>query len=91
MSSQSNSTTSNASLEDRKIYGIGPDHRMPYSCSYCMGTSRMVANCRPCKGTGVMWDTSSGNVYQGRSERQTTQGGAPPGSSSIPSSYGQRR
>ncbi|KAI0130675.1 hypothetical protein F4814DRAFT_403253 [Daldinia grandis] len=35
MSSQSASTASNLALEDRRIYGFGPDHRMPYSCPSC--------------------------------------------------------
>ncbi|KAI1652270.1 uncharacterized protein F4817DRAFT_322712 [Daldinia loculata] len=38
MSSQSASTASNLALEDRRIYGFGPDHRMPHSCPSCLGT-----------------------------------------------------
>ncbi|KAI0843646.1 hypothetical protein F5Y06DRAFT_255452 [Hypoxylon sp. FL0890] len=90
MPSQSASTTPTSTLEDRRIYGFGPDHRMPYSCPYCLGTPRLVKECRPCNGTGLMWDTSSGNVYQGKDERQMAPGGSSAGSSSL-SSYGQRR
>ncbi|KAI1090083.1 hypothetical protein F5B19DRAFT_335784 [Rostrohypoxylon terebratum] len=91
MSSQSASTTASATLEDRRIYGFGPDHRMPYSCSYCLGTPRLVKECRPCNGTGLMWDSSSSSsIYAGKDKRQIASGGSSPGSSSL-STYGQRR
>ncbi|KAI4866594.1 hypothetical protein F4820DRAFT_446966 [Hypoxylon rubiginosum] len=89
MSSQSPNTTSNSSLEDRKMFGLGPDRRMPHSCTYCLGTPRLVKGCRPCNGTGLMWDPSPDSLYQGKDERQITPGGSSPGSSSV-SSYGQR-
>ncbi|KAI2462720.1 hypothetical protein F4781DRAFT_205051 [Annulohypoxylon bovei var. microspora] len=89
MSSQSASATSSATLEDRQIYGFGPEHRMPYSCSYCLGTPRLVKECRPCNGTGLMWDSSSSSMYGGKDERQIAPGGSSQGSSSV-SSYGQR-
>ncbi|KAI2611648.1 uncharacterized protein GGS25DRAFT_519960 [Hypoxylon fragiforme] len=85
MSSQSNSNTSSSPVEDRAIFGFGPDHRLPYSCSYCLGTPRMVKQCRPCNGTGLMWDRGSDDVYQRKDEIQYTPGGSSPGSSSLSS------
>ncbi|KAI1381289.1 hypothetical protein F4677DRAFT_121239 [Hypoxylon crocopeplum] len=89
MSSQSKNTTSKSTVEDRMIYGFGPDHRMPYSCTNCLGTPRLVKECRSCKGTGLMWDSSSNDAYQQKDERQIAPGGSSSGSSSL-SSYGQR-
>ncbi|KAI0851908.1 hypothetical protein F5Y00DRAFT_258864 [Daldinia vernicosa] len=89
MSSQLASTVSNSSLEDRIIYGFGPDHRMPYSCPSCLGTPRLVNDCHACDGTGLAWDTNSDSIYQGEEKRQTSSGGSSPESSSL-SSYNQQ-
>ncbi|KAI6083371.1 hypothetical protein F4821DRAFT_245003 [Hypoxylon rubiginosum] len=89
MPSQPPNTSSSFLPEDRKLFGLGPDRRMPYSCTYCLGTPRLVKGCRPCNGTGLMWDSSQDSIYQGKDERQMTSGGPSPGSSSVPS-YTQR-
>ncbi|KAI2602646.1 hypothetical protein GGR54DRAFT_491683 [Hypoxylon sp. NC1633] len=94
MPSQSKKTALDSeTMEERRIFGFGPDHSMPYSCSHCLGTPRKVKECRACKGTGLMWDPSLGSIYQGKEKRQMASGGSSssPGSSSLSSSYSQRR
>ncbi|KAI1653695.1 hypothetical protein F4813DRAFT_393459 [Daldinia decipiens] len=86
MSSQSANTASNLALEDRIIYGFGPDHRMPHSCPSCLGTPRLVNDCHACDGTGLVWDTSSDSIYQGEEKQHSSPGGSSPESSSL-SSY----
>ncbi|KAI5855565.1 hypothetical protein GGS23DRAFT_589704 [Durotheca rogersii] len=77
------------SIEDRRIYGFGPDYRLPYSCPCCLGTSRLVKQCEPCDGTGLVWDSHSDSAYEGQDGRQTAPGGPSTGNSSL-SSCGQR-
>ncbi|KAI1802328.1 hypothetical protein F4811DRAFT_554947 [Daldinia bambusicola] len=89
MSSQPGNTSLSPTIEDRRIYGFGPNYRMPYSCPSCLGTPRLVKDCQGCNGTGLVWDNGSEDICQGKDKRQTANGESSPGSSSLPS-YSER-